>query len=254
MADHNPGQDIAILSFEYEMLPQNQVFRNISAKTSMQVKDLLSVDKPITDEVFEQAKVAASHLDSYPMYYIDTFKTVNEMVREIYAFHEANPDKRLVVTIDHILLTKKKYGNEEKGLLDQLCTAMIALKKDFNARDKHILVLMVSQLNRDVSNKERILNPKLHYPVDSDLFGSSYIFQASDYVIITQNPSSINGLGDYYGPPIGEYKMGLPVYCPEDEDTPMIYHHLLKNRMNEPGHVMSYRGDFHHSKITPYNL
>jgi replicative DNA helicase len=252
--DQNPDQDLAILSFEFEMLPKDQVFRNLSAKLDVSLKDLLSIDKKIDKNTYESAKAKAKSLADYPIYYIDTFMTVSEIEKAIYNFANEIDKKKIIVTIDHLLLTKKRNGYEEKALIDDLCQSMIEIKKNFNAHGREILIIMVSQLNRDLTSKERVINPKLHYPQENDLFGASSIFNASDYVIITQNPSRISGLGDYYGPPVGRYGLGLPVYCPDESGRPMIYHHLLKNRMGEPGQVISYVSEFSKSKIEEYTL
>lgn len=209
--DNNPKENISILSFEFEMLPQDQVLRSMSAHTQVATRDLLSIDKTLSDGYLMEVIEAKKKIDKYPIYYVDTFQDVPNIVKFIYEFEKDFPEHGLIITIDHILLTKNRLGETEKLLIDNLLKQMIEVKKNFNDRGKKILIIMVSQLNRDLESKERIINPKLHYPTKNDLFGASSVYNGSDYVIITHNPSTISGLGSYYGPPIANYPMGLPV-------------------------------------------
>jgi len=103
-----------------------------------------------------------------------------------------------------------------------------------------ITIIQLSQMNREIEDKDRINNPNLHYPMRRDLFGSDSIFQTSDYVIILHRPEIIGILE--YGP------KKLPV-------KNMIYMHFLKNREGEPK-ILSFENNLKYNRIDeidPYN-
>jgi hypothetical protein len=61
-----------------------------------------------------------------------------------------------------------------------------------------ISFILISQLNRDIENSERIENPELHFPKKKDIFGGEAMYQFSDVVLISHRPELL-GIS-YYGP------------------------------------------------------
>jgi replicative DNA helicase len=252
----NPEEDFDILSFEFEMLAKDQVARNLSGKLNKSTKQIFSANGyTVSDEEFTQIQNAAQELAKYPIYYVDISGTVEEIRNTIIKFSEkqkhAESDKGLVVTIDHILLTKGKQGEAEMQIIKQLYTMCIEMRKLYEHRGHKILFILLSQLNRDIEGKEeRVLNPKLHYPQKTDIFGSSYAFFSSDYVIISHRPAKIPGIL-HYGLPYDGYPKGLPTICPDDPSKDMIYWHVLKNRGDEDRVLMMVE-DFANSRVIDY--
>src|SRR5690606_12039496 len=123
-----------------------------------------------------------------------------------------------------------KQSDNEKSVIDSLCKECIALKKHFESLGVNILILMVSQLNREIETAERQTNNKLHYPNRSDIFAASSLFFASDYVFVIHKPASMDGISkaEGYGP------SGLPIFNPQNKDQAMVYLHVLKERHGEP--------------------
>jgi replicative DNA helicase len=170
--DLNGSQSFDILSFEFEMLATDQIARNVSGKTGYSTKYIYSAEKnKVTEDEINTISYEANKLKTYPIYYVDETGTPDEIYYTVLNFVEEKglreSKKGLVLTIDHVLLTKGKEGESEKHIIDTLCKKMIQLKKYFEANDMKIIIIMVSQLNRDIETGERVLNNKLHYPTRS---------------------------------------------------------------------------------------
>lgn len=256
--DLNPDEQFYVLSFEFEMLARDQIVRNLSGKLNLSTRYIYSAEsdtQKVTDNEYIDICNKIQEISTYPFYYVERIQSVTEIEKIILSFMEdkdlMNSDKGLIVTLDHVLLTKGKDGETERKIISDLYTKAIELKQYCEDVGMKILFLFASQLNRGIRDNDRVLNKQLHYPSEKDLFGSGSIFNGSDYVIITHKPSSIVGMPKYYGMPIGEYKEGLPVYCPEDESRSMIYWHVLKNRGGEPATLMMVE-DFKHSRVEDY--
>ena len=164
-------------------------------------------------------------------------------------------DIGLVVSIDHALLVQGKGFNseQERQILNDLCRSLINLKTKFAQQKGKIIIILLSQLNRDIESPERITNANLHYPTKSDIFGSDAIYQASDYVVVIHRPATMEGIGDYYGPKQAGFPKGLPLVSPYDEKRQMVYWHLIKNRFGM-AKIFPMVEDYAHSKINEINL
>ena len=255
---NNPKQKIKFLSFEFEMLAQDQIIRNISGNTGYEVKQLLSA----AEEKLEQSKLkeaieAAKKLIPMPIYYVETVGSVPQIVETILESQSAHKmvenGEGLIVTIDHVLLTKGRTGEDEKTKIVNLMHALVATKKYLSTIGLNVSFIVLSQLNRDIERPERIINSSLHFPNRNDIFASSSIFYSSDYVLITHKPAGIDGIGNYYGPARRGYPKGLPVYNPSDSDQAMIYWHLIKERFGKPK-ILSMVDDFAKSRVSEINL
>jgi len=244
-------QPFKILSFEFEMVAMDQILRSLSSRAQLTTKELQL--KKHTQSEFNALTKIAETMKSYPIYYVDDTGTVDEIEETILQFYEENikNDEGLLVTIDHVLLTKGATGDAEKKVIDDLYKRIIKLKKQFSSNDQKILFLLLSQLNRGIESQDRIENPLFHYPDKNDLFGASSIYYSSDYVIITHKPARINGIEEYYGPPRKGYPAGLPVYNPEQPNQPMIYWHIIKNRGDTETTLMML-DNFANSRIDEY--
>lgn len=253
LIDLNPDQDFDILSFEFEMPSAEQVLRNISGKTKQSVSDLLSAREVIGDKQFIAAQVAANSMRKYPIFNVENTGTIDQIVSTIMGFaksHELAKRKRgLIVTIDHVLLTKGKSGQDERQLVAALYRTMVDIKKIFKTMEIPIIIILLSQLNRNIETPERVLNSDLHYPTRNDLFGSSDIFMCSDYVLVIHKPALL-GM-NAYGKSVGEWSRGLPIWNPKDNNQAMIYFHLLKQRTGIPK-VLMMLDDFKNSSINEF--
>lgn len=250
MIDLNPDQKIKILSFEFEMPSQEQVLRNLSGKLKIPVSRLLSAGEPLSNEMLLRVKKEAKALSKYPIYTVETPGTV-EMIRQtmlnfIKYHREGGDDNCFIFTIDHVLLTLGKTGAAERQIIADLYRMTIGVKKEMSSVGIKVLFIYLSQLNRSIETPERVLNPDLHFPNRTDLFGSSDIFMCSDYVLVIHKPA-ILGLVSY-GPKTEQFPKGIPVWNPKDRQQAMIYFHLLKQRTGEPK-ILSMLDNFKYSEI-----
>lgn len=214
LIDLNPDQEIVILSFSYEMLSYRQVGRKLSNKLRKTTAELYSSDQSLSNTEFNKIEEVADKIKKYPIYYIDTPSTVENMEKTIDYFHEnIAKGKWLIVILDHALLVEGQ-GESERGTIVDLQKMFIRKKKFSNTS-----IIQISQMNRNIEQPDRINNPSMHYPMRSDLAASDAIFQASDYVTALSRPELLN---------ITAYGIDrLPV---KDK----VYLHFLKVRDGEP--------------------
>lgn len=214
LIDLNPDQEIVVLSFSYEMLSYRQVGRKLSNKLRKTIAELYSSDQSLSNTEFNKIEEVADKIKKYPIYYIDTPSTVENMEKTIDYFHEnIAKGKWLIVILDHALLVEGQ-GESERGTIVDLQKMFIRKKKLSNTS-----IIQISQMNRNIEQPDRINNPSMHYPMRSDLAASDAIFQASDYVTALSRPELLN---------ITAYGIDrLPV---KDK----VYLHFLKVRDGEP--------------------
>lgn len=214
LIDLNPDQEIVILSFSYEMLSYRQVGRKLSNKLRKTTAELYSSDQSLSNTEFNKIEEVADKIKKYPIYYIDTPSTVENMEKTIDYFHEnIAKGKWLIVILDHALLVEGQ-GESERGTIVDLQKMFIRKKKLSNTS-----IIQISQMNRNIEQPDRINNPSMHYPMRSDLAASDAIFQASDYVTALSRPELLN---------ITAYGIDrLPV-------KNKVYLHFLKVRDGEP--------------------
>ena len=246
--ENNPEEDIEVLSFEMEMLSTVQVLRRISAQTRKSISQLMSVGEAISDEELEAIKTLNKKARKYPVYSVDAIGDIDQIINTIIKFANdrkmKSTGKALVVTLDHVLLTKGKQGETEKKVVDNLYLAMMGLRKLFESNGMKILIILISQFNRNILAPDRILKSNLHFPNESDLFGASSIFMGSDIVIASHKPSLIPGINKY-GP------TEMPITNPENPGQKMIYWHIIKNRFGSEK-ILMMLDDFKNSRILEY--
>ena len=214
LIDLNPKEKAIVLSFSFEMLSSKQVGRKLSYKLKKTTSELYSSvdDSKVTDNEFETIKKEAATIMEYPIYYVDTPGSVQEIGNTIKQFQSTlAKDKWLVVIIDHTLLIRGSGG--EREIIVDLEKMLMEAKKVGKTS-----IIQISQMNRNIEAPERLRNSAMHFPQRSDLSSSDAVFQASDYVIILHRPE-ILGILEYGS-------LNLPV-------KDCVYMHFLKNREGE---------------------
>lgn len=220
--EYNPEEEFVVLSFNFEMLARRLVGRKLSKHLEKPVKDLYSANIEnlkgnITKKEFESAQDYFRTISKItPVYYVDMPGTAEEIEETILKFSK-QPDikgKGILITLDHSILVKKSPKKNQQESLYDLSFTFNKLKKQIKSA-----FIIVSQLNRSIEDKERKLNPELHFPCKADIFGADALYQYSDMVIVPHRPEML-GISQY-----GPY--GLPV-------KDIIYMHYLKVRDGEP--------------------
>lgn len=227
--DLNPTIDFVVLSFNFEMLSSRQVGRKLSYKMKKTTQELYASYTPLTNEEFQTAKDEAEKIKKYPIYYVDMPGTVEEIRTTILEFNKTYAkDKWLVITFDHTLLTKSMNAENERTTLSNLQRMFMEIKKIGKTS-----IIQLSQLNREIEDKDRLTNPALHFPQRRDVFGGDSVFQCSDFVIVIHRPEVL-GIKVY-----GVH--GWPV-------ANAIYMHFLKVREGEPK-ILSFTNNLKYNSI-----
>jgi len=222
LIDLNPNEKIAVLSFNWEMIGATRVMRKTASKTHLTVKQLQSADQnTIDDHQFKQITAEMSVIAGYPVWYVDTPGTPEEVLATFIAFKDSMPDvDKFVIFLDHTLFTRGKHGEDERKILSKLQDVWILIKKHgAETKEYSSIIFQLSQLNRAIESQDRVMSLEGHYPKRGDLFGGDSVYQASDYVLISHRPELL--YIQEYGPE------QLPV-------EGYIYWHLMKARNGEP--------------------
>lgn len=239
--DLNKDEDFIVLSFNFEMLASRQVGRKLSYRMRKTTSELYSStfdnDRSLTDNDIDSIKKHAEQLIKYPIYYIDSPGTVEEIRKTIKHFQETLClNKWLLVILDHTLLTRGSSGEKEREVLYELEKAFMEAKKIGRTT-----IIQISQMNRDIESSERIMNRSMHFPMRKDIFGGDSVFQASDYVVVLHRPELLGIKDREYGP-----SDKLPV-------KDMIYMHFLKVREGEPK-ILTFVNNLKYNYIEEYKL
>ena len=213
--DLNPNKDVVVLSFSFEMLSSRQVGRKLSANLKKSTSTLYSAKEDLSDEDFAQVVIASNRIKEYPIYYVDTPGSVEEIEATIARFYNdkvKGTEKYFIILLDHNLLINRS-GKTMLEAISDLQKVFIRVKKL-----PKTTVVQLSQMNRNIEAPERINNPFNHYPMRSDLSSADSIYQASDYVFCIHRP-------DLYG---------IQAYGPDRLVVKnKVYLHLLKIREGE---------------------
>lgn len=236
------------------MLGVDELAKDISSKTQLTMKEIYSATSPLTEDKYKVAEKILDSMKNYPINIVDHPGTVSNIKDTILSYCELNQltkNKRgLVVTLDHTLLTKAEEREDEKSKIDNLFHTLIALKKYLSSIGVKVIFIMLHQLNRNIESIERVTNPKLHYPNKTDLFAASSVYYSSDYVLIIHRPCLIEGLGNWYGSSKNG-SPGLPVFNPTNDQQPMIYLHIIKERFGSTG-IIAMLDELKFSRIIEY--
>jgi replicative DNA helicase len=229
--EYNPNARFVVLEFSLEMLSSKVIGRKISYKLKKTTSDLYSGNKTLDESDYNNILQAADEIKKNEIYYVDSTGSVEDIRNTIIHFQNTiAKDKWLIVVLDHALLVKSKSGDGERSTIAELQYMFIEVKK--YGRNT---IIQLSQLNRSIENSDRINNPRLHFPMRSDVFGSDAIFQASDFVMVLHRPEllQLSTYGVYNWP----VKNLIYMHClkARDGDLGIItFENMLKyNRLDE---------------------
>lgn len=230
LIDLNSNQDVIVLNFSFEMLSSRQVGRKISGKLRQTTAELYSANNELTDDLLDRVEQTSQQIKSYPIYYVDTPGTVEDIASTINYFYETKAkDKKFVIILDHTLLVEGQNRESTLQVISELQKLFIKVKKLPNTT-----IIQLSQMNRNIENPERINNPSMHYPMRSDISSADTIFHASDYVICIHRPELLNI--QQYGPNRLLVKN-------------KVYLHILKNRDAGECTILEFDNDLKYNNL-----
>lgn len=230
LIDLNSNQDVIVLNFSFEMLSSRQVGRKISSKLRQTTAELYSANNELTDDLLDRVEQTSQQIKSYPIYYVDTPGTVEDIASTINYFYKTKAkDKKFVIILDHTLLVEGQNRESALQVISELQKLFIKVKKLPNTT-----IIQLSQMNRNIENPERINNPSMHYPMRSDISSADTIFHASDYVICIHRPELLNI--QQYGPNRLLVKN-------------KVYLHILKNRDAGECTILEFDNDLKYNNL-----
>lgn len=228
--DLNPSENIIILNFSLEMVGFRQVGRTLSNKLKKTTSELYSSEKDLDDKTFDKVVTVANQLKKYPIYFVDnpgTSKQVEETIMAFYNKYVKGTNKHFIIMYDHALLTKREGTVIET--ISNLLQVFIQVKKL-----PLTSVIVLTQMNRNIEQPERINNPLAHYPMRSDLSSSDAIFQGSDYVLALHRPELL----------------GIQEYGPNKLPTShKVFMHILKNRDAGEPCIIEFENDLRYNNL-----
>lgn len=215
--DCNPGEDIIVLNFNFETPSIMNLIKKYSADVGVTVNELMSTEGALSDQVLETLKVKSQRYKDYPIYYFDVSGTAENIQDTVIACRRKYPDKKIFCIVDHTTLVTPKNNQTEIQLVTDLALMSIKVKKQTNCT-----FLFLGQLNSNIEQTERLMNPALHTPMRSDLFGGKSVWNAMDVIVMPHRPDQLQ---------LSSYTLqGLPT-------TDMMYFHIRKQRYGSLGTV-----------------
>lgn len=136
----------------------------------------------------------------------------------------------IIVEFDHALIVEGRQNDTEKDRVDGLMRELNKVKKYISSKGGNFFCFVLSQANRKIESIERVMNPNLHPPQMSDIFGSSAVAQYSDYIIFAHTPAKLIGNAPYTS-------AKLPTWFGNKEKM-FTYWHILKNRSGPPDKII----------------
>lgn len=192
----NKDMDFNQYIFNFEMVAHQQAARSVVASANVSLKTLYSVNEPLSDSDYLKLSKYYDELKKREgVWYIEKPGTAIDIANSILYYYktECKPKgKVLIYEVDHALLTKGQQGASEKQRVDDLMYALVEVKKIISADGGHSIGIVLSQMNREIRDKDRIKNPDAHRPGTECLFGASSIEQCSDYIVFVHIPAKLN--------------------------------------------------------------
>lgn len=229
----NPTQDFNVLEFQFEMAPKQTASRDFAALTALDYDVVLSTRQAVDDysvEMMDRYVKETERLEGQGVHRLQINKplTHRDMEKAIHHYYNAMGSKPMIVTIDHSWLMKKDAGDKEKiNTLYNTVEMLMQVKNDLP-----IIVLMISQLNRDIEDPGRKTPGSIqNYPTSSDIFGGDALMQGSDMVLVLTRP----------------FRSEIRSYGPKQFQTTKedIFGHILKSRNgSDDDNIIYMKGDF----------
>jgi replicative DNA helicase len=214
---------IKVLHFGWEMSASDEIVRTLVGKTKIPYEEILSCFNKLDEDKYQFLKNNLKELADKPIYYIEKAGNKYDIMRTIYSFQQKFPEHKLVVLLDHTLLTEYYDESDEIKLIAELGKMFIKIRKDLKC-----LTILLGQFNDKIEDPKRITTPMLHYPKKTDIHGSKQLYQAVDVVMTCYQPALI----------------GIDSYGPKGYETEnLVAAHLLKMRKGEPG-LVRLKADF----------
>lgn len=191
---------------------------------------MYSVDEPLTDQQFNELQKYYDTLAGRDIDFIevpDNAKVIADSIAYYWETECKDSGKTMIYEIDHAKLVKGREGQNERQIIDELMTRLVDVKKYIASKGGTSIGIVLSQMNRDIRQVERVRNSEMHRPDTSCLFGASSIEQCSDYILFSHIPAKL-GISSYT-----DNQLPTKYKLPTGEVEKMVYFELVKQRSGE---------------------
>ena len=235
----NPTQNFSILEFQFEMGAKQYAARQYAAMTALDYNQVLSSKQQLDD--FSRSMMGRYLADCEAQEKLGVRReligdpiSVLEMEKAMHHYYQDMGAKPMIVTIDHSWLIKKDKAEKEKiQTLYNTVEMLMQIKKDLP-----IIVVMITQLNRDIDTALRKAPGNIgNYPTSGDIFGGDALMQGSDCVVALNRP----------------FKVDIKSYGPKGYITENnhIFMHVLKSRNSaDDNNILFMDGQFKSQRMT----
>lgn len=179
------------LHFCYEMKASDELLREVSAHFGKSYSYLLSSEydkknktyNTISDEEFTAYSKYLDSLGKRPIFYFETAGNLLQLYNTVEYFYNNYKGYKFVVSIDHTLLSEKLDETSDIELMANTGKVAVNLRKHFGA-----MIILLGQLNNNIEDVKRLKDKALHFPMKSDIYAQSQLFNACDHVYIIHRP------------------------------------------------------------------
>ena len=233
----NTDEKFAVLSFNFEMLARQLISRKFSNALNTTTRKLHSGIEgySLSDAAYYKVLSTGKELSQLPIWYVEMPGNV-ELIKntiEHFVTSAENKDRGVVVMLDHTILVRGKAGELERLILVELMVMANSLKKKYK-----IAFVFLSQLNREIEQADRVVEPSQQFPKKKDLFGGDSVYMFSDLVMVSMNPE----------------QLGLETYGPKSWPTKdALFWHFLKVREGKPC-IAKMKNELMYNRVVDYTV
>lgn len=238
--DGSGEPNFMLLDFNWEMSSRVILLRRLSARVKKTYKYIISADNNTISkrELEEMTEILHKHYGKLPITFCEEPLNIKEFSETVEAFCEANPGKRILVRIDHTLLTKMSSaegGSQVQMLLNLLMAANVLKKK------LPVAFMFLTQMNREFEERQENGDDKA-FPRQGDVYGGDAAAMFSETIILLNKPSKYN---------IRQYgRRGGAITLPVERDD--LFAHIVKNRNGDNDIILHYKENFKNMSIKEY--
>ncbi len=180
-----------LLHFCYEMAAVDEAIRSVSNSIKKSYNYILSSDYNKELDMYntiseDELIYINENLDQFgkrPMFFFETAGNLKQLYDTVAFFYHKYPSHKLIVSIDHTLLSNKLDEENDIELMANTGIVSIALRKNFGA-----MIILLGQLNSNIEDVQRLTKKELHYPQKSDIYAQARVYHAADTVMTVHRP------------------------------------------------------------------
>ena len=233
--DNNGLPDFDLLDFNWELSARVMMLRRLSASMRQTYKHIISADNStLTDAEMQQIlDILMEKYGKLPVTFCEEPLTVQEFVDTIRAFCDSRKGRKVLVRVDHTLLTRmsSREVSQVQMLLNLLMESNV-LKKEYP-----LIFMFLTQINREIEERQEDGTDRA-FPRQGDVYGGDASAMFSETILLLNKPSKY-GISYY-----GNRQSGIVV---EPND---IFAHMVKNRNAEGDLILQYKENFKHMSIS----